>query len=416
MDIHRPEFAQRRRIRRTLYGVTGVVVLVLITVGVSRLEPAAPGVERATLWIDTVQRGPMLRQVRGLGTLVPEQTRWIPATTMGRVERIRLRPGTPVTADSVILDLSNPVLELALQDSLLRLKAAEAALANLRVQVQNEALQQQAATAALDAEYERAALQAEVNEQLAAKELVSALTLKQSRLDAEHLGSRLALARQQAEGQQTSMTARVAVQQAEVDQVRAAVQLTQRQVDELRVRAGVTGVLQVVPVDVGQQVAPGTNLARVADPSRLQAALKIAETQAKDVQVGQSASIDTRNGIIAGHVVRIDPAVQSGTVTVDVALESELPRGARPDLTVDGTIELERLDDVLFVGRPAFGQEDGAVSLFKLRANGEAVRVSVLLGRSSVSTVEIVSGLEAGDQVVLSDMSTWDAFDRVRLQ
>jgi HlyD family secretion protein len=358
----------------------------------------------------------MVREVRGLGTLVPEDTRWIPATTMGRVERVRLLPGTAVGPRSVILELSNPGLELELRDAELRLRAAEAASASLRAQLRNECLQLQAAAAIIESDYRKASLQAEVNEQLAAKALVSTLTLRQSKLEAEQLASRNALVEKQLESHGESMAARLAVQQADVDQARAAAELKQRQVDELSVRAGIAGVLQVVPVEVGQQVAPGTNLARVADPSRLQAELKIAETQVKDVQIGQPASIDTRNGIVAGRVVRVDPSVQNGTVTVDVAFDGPLPKGARPDLSVDGTIELERLGDVLFVGRPAFGQERSAVGLFRLQANGEARRVQVMLGRSSVNTVEIVSGLALGDQVILSDMSTWDPFDRIRLQ
>lgn len=416
MDIARPDVARKKRLRRVIYGTGAVVVVLFVTVGISHLEPAAPSVEQATLWIDSVKRGPMVRQVRGLGTLVPEEIRWIPATTMGRVERVLLRPGTVVTPESIILELSNPALELEFQDAVLRVKAAEAGMANVRLQLQKEYLQQEAATLAMESDYQKAALQAQVNEQLAERSLLASITLQQSKLDAQQLAARLELARRQLESQTESNNARIQVQQAELDQVRAIVQLKQRQVDELRVRAGVAGVLQVVPVEAGQQVAPGANLARVANPSRLQAELKIAETQAKDIQIGQIASIDTRNGIVSGKVARIDPSVQNGTVTVDVALDGALPRGARPDLSVDGTVELERLDDVLFMGRPAFGQEQSGVGVFKLQANGEAVRVEVRLGRSSVNTVEVLSGLNAGDQVVLSDMSTWDQFDRIRLQ
>jgi len=416
MDIARPDIARGKGLRRVMYVSGSLAVLVVIALGESRLERAAPGVERATLWIDTVKRGPMVRQVRGPGTLVPEDIRWIPATTMGRVERVLLQPGTSVNANSVILELSNPALDLELQDAQLRLKAAEATSTNLRVQLRNELLQQQAATAALQAESEKAALQAEVNEQLAEKGLVSTITLRQSKLDDQHLASRYALAKKQLDSHAESMAARLAVQQAEVDQVRAIVHLKERQVDELRVRAGVIGVLQLVPVEVGQQVAPGTNLARVANPSRLHAELRIAETQAKDIQIGQVTSIDTRNGVATGRVVRIDPSVQDGTVTVDIALDGALPKGARPDLSVDGTIELERLDDVVFVGRPAFGDEQSTVRLFKVQANGEARRVEVRLGRRSVNSVEVRTGINVGDQVILSDMSTWDEFDRIRLQ
>jgi HlyD family secretion protein len=382
----------------------------------SKLKPAAPGVERGTVWIDTVKRGPMVRDVRGQGTLVPEDIRWIPATTQGRVERIRIRPGSTVGASSVILDLSNPQLEQELHDTELKLNGTEASLTNLKVQSRNEALAQEAATANIEAEYKKAVLQVEANEQLSKKGIVSDMILKQSRLDADQLSSRYEIAKKQLASYSESIQARVAVQQSEVEQARAAVKLKQQQVDDLHVRAGFAGVLQVVPVDVGQQVAPGTNLARVADPSRLKAELKIPETQAKDIQPGQTASIDTRISVVAGKVVRIDPSVQNGTVTVDVIMTEPLPKGARPDLSVDGTIELERLRDVLFVGRPAFGQEQSAVGLFRLQPDGSASRVQVKLGATSVNVVEIRSGLNVGDQVILSDMSNWDAFDRIRLQ
>jgi len=416
MDIARPDQTRRKRIRRALYGGAAVLAVGAITLGLSKLKPAAPGVERGTVWIDTVKRGPMVRDVRGQGTLVPEDIRWIPATTQGRVERIRLRPGTPVTATSVILDLSNPQLEQEFRDAELKLNGTEASLSNLKVQSQNEALAQEAATANIEAEYKKAALQVEANEQLSKKGLVPDMILKQSRLEAEQLSSRYAIAKKQLASYSESIQARLAVQQSEVEQARAAVKLKQQQVDDLHVRAGFAGVLQLVPVDVGQQVAPGANLARVADPSRLKAELKIPETQAKDIQPGQTSSIDTRNGVVAGKVVRIDPSVQNGTVTVDVIMTEPLPKGARPDLSVDGTIELERLRDVLFVGRPAFGQEQSAVGLFKVQPDGTASRVQVKLGATSVNVVEIRSGLNVGDQVILSDMSNWDAFDRIRLQ
>lgn len=417
MDIARPSNARQKRIRRVAYAGIGFVAVLLITLGLSRLKPAAPSVERATVWIDTVKRGPMVRQVRGLGTLVPEDIRWIPAQTQGRVDRIILRPGVTVTPDTVILELSNEQLQQELQDAELKLKASEASLANLRVQVQNDYLQQKATAANVDADYNKAKMQAEMNAALAKDELVSALVLKQSQVDADQLAVRSQIAKEQLASNADSMKARIAVQQSDVDQQRALVQLKRSQVAALKVRAGFAGVLQLVPVDVGQQVAPGTNLARVADPSRLKAELKIAETQAKDILIGQAASIDTRNGIAEGRVVRIDPSVQNGTVTVDVTMTGALPKGARPDLSVDGTVELERLNDVLYVGRPAFGQEQSTVGLFKLTDDGAgAERAQVKLGKSSVNTVEVLSGLKVGDQVVLSDMSAWDAFDRIRLK
>jgi HlyD family secretion protein len=419
MDIARPSNLKRKRIRRALYAGAAAIAVLLITLGLSRLKPAAPTVERAVVWVDTVKRGPMVRQVRGLGTLTPdpEDIRWIAAQTQGRVDRIVLRPGVSVTHDSVILELSNPQLQQELQDAELKLKASEATLANLRVQVQNDYLTQKAAAASIEADYNKAKMQAEMNEALAKDQLVSELVLKQSKVDAEQLAVRNQIAKQQLSTSQETAQARIAVQQSDVDQQKALVDLKRSQVEALKVRAGFAGVLQLVPVEVGQQVAPGTNLARVADPSKLQAELKIAETQAKDIQIGQSASIDTRNGIVDGKVVRIDPSVQNGTVTVDVAMTGPLPKGARPDLSVDGTIELERLDNVLYVGRPAFGQEESTVGLFKLGDDGAtASRVQVKLGKSSVNTVEILSGLKVGDQVILSDMSAWDAFDRVRLK
>ena len=416
MDIARPDSLKRKRARQVKYGASALVVVLLMGVGVSRLKPAAPGVDRATLWIDTVQRGSMIRQVRGSGTLVPEDLRWIPATTSGRVERIILRPGTEVAPGTIILELSNPALEQELNDAQLKVKSADASLVNLRVQLENSHLQQQASTAIIEADFKKASLQAEINTQLADKQLVSTLTLQQSRLDKDLLASRLAIAQQQLAKDSESMQARLAVQQSDLEQIRAVMRLKQRQVDELRVRAGLAGVLQLVPVEVGQQVGPGTNLARVANPARLKAELKIAETQAKDILVGQPVSIDTRNGLVDGKVARIDPSVQNGTVTVDVTIDGALPKGSRPDLTVDGTIELERLTDVLFVGRPALGQEQSTVGVFKLDPDGTASRTQAKIGRMSVDKVELVSGLNAGDQVVLSDMSAWDAYDRVRLQ
>jgi len=417
MDIARPDQTRRKRIRRTVYGVSALTVVLMITVGVSKLKPAAPGVERATVWIDSVKRGPMLRDVRGQGTLVPEDIRWIPATTQGRVERIVLRPGTTVMPRSVILELSNPQLDQELQDAILKLKGAEASLTSLQVQVRNDVLAQEAATAAVAAESKKAAMQVEVDEQLSAKGLLPELTLRQAKLDAEQSAARYAIAQKQLASYTQSNEARLATQESAVAQAKAVVQLKQQQVDELHVRAGLAGVLQIVPVEVGQQVGPGTNLARVADPSRLKAELKIGETQAKDIQIGQPVSIDTRNGLVDGKVSRIDPSVQNGTVTVDVTLEGALPKGvARADLTIDGTIELERLTDVLFVGRPALGQEQSTVGVFKLEPDGTASRTQAKIGRMSVDKVELLSGLNAGDQVVLSDMSAWDAYDRVRLQ
>jgi HlyD family secretion protein len=417
MDIARPSNARQKRIRRAIYAGIALLAVVLVSVGLSRLKPAAPTVEAATVWRDTVKRGPMLRQVRGLGTLVPEEIRWIPSTTQGRVETIILRPGTLVKPESVILELSNPQLEQEVQDAQLKLLSAEASLANLRVQVQNDLLAQQATAASIEAEYSKAHMQAQMYEALAKDKLVSDLQLRQLQTDAQQLAKRNQIAKEQLEGRAESTRAQLAVQQSAVDQAQAVLQLRRRQQGELKVRAGITGVLQQVEVQVGQQVGPGVNLARVADPSRLKAEIKIAETQAKDIQIGQRAQVDTRNGVVDGRVTRIDPSVINGTRTVDVSLEGQLPRGAVPDLSVDGTIELERLNDVLYVGRPAFGQEQSTITLFKQDSDGSgASRVQVKLGRNSVNFVEVVAGLNVGDTVILSDMSAWDAFDRVRLR
>ena len=418
VDIQRPaSVARNKKIRRLIIGGAALIVIVLVTVALSRLKPAAPTVERATIWVGAVQRGPMVRQVHGLGTLVPEEIRWIPAATDGRVERIIVHPGTRVAADTVILELSNPTQAQALLEAEQQLKGAEASLTNLRVRVQNDVLSQESVATSAAADYSQAKLQAESDSELAREGLIGTLTTKLSTVKADNLKTRNEIEQKRLVHLKESVQAQLAVQQSEVDRLRALVNLRRSQVTSLQVRAGIAGVLQQVPVEVGQQVGPGTNLARVADPTRLKAQLKIAETQAKDIQIGQVTSVDTRNGIIAAKVSRIDPAVQNGTVTVDVALEGELPKGARPDLSVDGTIELERLDNVLFVQRPTIGQEQSTVSVFKVEEDGvHASRTKVSLGRASVNTVEVVSGLKVGDQIILSDMSQFDAFDRVKIK
>lgn len=420
MDIQRPaSVARQKKLRRIAFGVAGVLVIALVSVVLARLKPAAPSVERATVWVDTVKRGSMLRQVRGLGTLVPvdEARRWVPASTQGRVEKIVLRPGAIVAPDTVVLELSDPQAQQLLSDAEQQLRATEADYNSLKARLETERLNQRSAAATVDSDYQQARLEKEVNEDLAKDGLVSNLILKQSTVRAESLGTRNAIERERLKVAEDSVRAQLQAQQARIDQLRALYALRRQQVDQLRVRAGMHGVLEQVPVEVGQQVAPGTNLVRVADPTRLKAELRIAETQARDLTIGQTAQVDTRNGIIPGKVIRIDPAAQNGTVTVDIVLEGELPKGARPDLSVDGTIELERLDNVLYVGRPAFGQEQSTVGLFKLvAATGEASRAQVQLGKSSVNTIEIKGGLGEGDQVVLSDMSAWDQFDRIRLR
>ena len=417
MDIARPQNPRADRLRRVAYGAAALVVVGGASVGVARLRPAAPTVEASALWPDTVKRGSMVRQVRGPGTLVPEDLRWVSAPSQGRIDRVLVQPGTAVAPDTILLELSNPQLEQEVQEAALKLQAADAALANVRMQLRIDALQQRAAAAAIDADYQKARMQAEVNDALAARQLVSELVRRQSQLEVEQMSLRRSLAEEQLASRTDAGSAQIAVQQSAVEQARALATLKARQREELRVRAGITGVLQTVAVDVGQQVAAGMNLARVANPGRLKAEIRIAETQAKDIVIGQPASVDTRNGIIRGHVMRIDPSVQGGTRTVDVMLDDGLPKGAVPDLTVDGTIELERLEQVLFMGRPAFGQDQSHVSLFKLDRDGvHATRVPVMLGRTSVNTVEVLEGLAEGDRVILSDMSAWDGVDRIRLE
>jgi HlyD family secretion protein len=417
MDIPRKSAARKRLIRRIVYGLVAVLVVVGVTAWVSRLKPAAPTVEMGTLWPDTVKRGPMLRQERGLGTLVPEEIWWIPAVTDGRVERRLVQPGTPVKADTVILELSNPDVEQLALDAEMQLKAAEAQYTNLKVQLESQLLNQQAAAANVRSAYSEAKLNVEAYEALNKQGLYSDLQMNVLRVRAAELATRDKIETQRLAIFDEQVKAQLAAQQAQVDQLRAQYQLRKNRVESLHVRAGVDGVLQQLEVQVGERVAPGARLARVANPLKLKAEVRVAETRAKDVQIGQSATIDTRNGVVPGRVVRIDPAVQNGTVTVDVTLEGPLPKGARPDLSVDGTIEIERLDDVIYVGRPAFGQENSTVGLFKLIGDGkEAVRVKVTLGRSSVNTIEIKDGLQPGDRVILSDMSQWDQFDRIRLR
>jgi HlyD family secretion protein len=417
MDIARPSNARKKRIRQIVYGSVALLVVVSVSYGLSRLKPAAPTVERAVVWPDTVKRGDMIVQVRGLGTLTPEDIRWIPATTQGRVERIILRPGVQVKPNDVIMELSNPQLEQQLLDAELKVAAAEAGLANTKVQVNNDLLQSQSTAAQIEADYNKAKTQYQMNQQLSKDQLVSLLVLEQSKVDAEQLAVRTKIAKDQLGSKAESMRAQLAVQQSTVDQARAVLGLVKRQKDELKVRAGLEGTLQLVPVEVGAQVAPGANLARVANPQRLKAEIKIAETQAKDIQLGQKAEVDTRNGIVEGRVARIDPSVINGTRTVDVTLVGDLPKGAVPDLSVDGTIVLAQLRDIVYMGRPAFGQDQSTVGLFKIGPDGvTAERTQVKLGKSSVNTIEVLSGLKVGDQVILSDMSAYDSYDRIRLK
>lgn len=394
-----------------------VVVIAGVTLGLSRLRPAAPSVDRGTVWTDVVKRGPMLREVRGLGTLVPLDIHWIPAQTTARVDKIVIRPGHLVEPNTVILEMSDPAVAQTLLDAEYQLRGAEADLANLKVQVNSELMNQKANEAAVRSDYEQARLQHDVDVKLKQEGIGSEHTEQLSKVREDQLKIRVSLEEERTRIAADSAAARLQAQQSHVSQSKALYELRKSQADALHVRAGITGVLQLLPVDVGQSVTIGTNLARVADPKKLKAEIKIAETQAKDITIGQNATVDTRNGLVKGHVIRIDPSVVNGTVTVDVGIDDPLPLGARPDLSVDGTIELENLKDVLYVGRPVHGQSDSTISLFKVvNDDSDGVRVNVKLGRSSVNTVEILQGLQIGDKVILSDMSQWDNVDRIRLK
>ena len=417
MDIQRPSNARAKKIRRIIYATIAAVFLAGVTYGVSHLRPAAPTVDKATIWTDEVKRGTMIRDVRGIGTLVPEDIRWIPALTDSRVDRKLLYPGAIVKPDSIILELSDPILQRDVLDAEYQLKAAEADMESLKVTINSELMNQKSTTAQVRSDYEQAKIQHEVDQKLFVEGIGAKVNEQLSKVRMQQLAIRLQLEEQRTKDAEDSAGARMQAQQSKVDQQRALYDLKRSELESLHVRAGINGVLQVVPVEVGQHVTPGTNLARVADPKHLKAEIKIPETQAKDVVIGQSATVDTRNGIVKGVVSRVDPSVQNGTVTVDVRFTEPLPDGARPDLSVDGTIELENLQNVLYVGRPVHGQSDSTIGLFKLVDDGsDAVRVNVKLGKASVNSVEILSGLNVGDKVILSDMSSMDGFDRIRLR
>jgi HlyD family secretion protein len=416
MDIARPERALALRRRRLMWAGVGVTVLAAGSLALARLEPAPPTVEGGTLWIDTVRRGEMLRQVRGPGVLVPERVQFISARSDGQVEQVVLRPGALVQPDTVILEMANPELRQQAMEAASGVSSGEADLRVLAAQLASQLLTQEAEAAGLSAQLAEAKLQVEANERLHAEGLMPDITLKLSQLRASELAERQALERQRLARLEEANAAQLAAQRSRLDQLRALYQLRQEQVAALAVRAGISGVLQEVTAEPGQRVSAGSVLARVAQPETLKAELRIPETQAKDVAVGQTAAIDTRNGIVQGRVTRIDPAARQGTVLVDVQLLGQLPPGARPDLSVDGTVEIERLPDVLYVGRPAFGQPGERVGLFRLDGDSDtASRVGVELGRASTHTVEVVRGLEEGDRVVLSDTSAWDGFDKIKL-
>jgi HlyD family secretion protein len=418
MDISRPDIKKKKTQRQWIVAGCGVLALAVIAFFVTRLKPAAPEVDRATVWTDVVKRGPLLRQVRGPGTLVPreDKIRLIPAETAATVVRLRVLPGAKVTPETVIMDLVDPQLQQELLDAQLQLKGAQADYINTRAKVQSDLMDQKAAGATVGADYTQAQLQAQTDKSLYDLGVISGLTYSASKGKADELTTRNDLEKQRLTLNEKTIETQLAVQQTKVEQAKALLALKQKQQDALSVRAGIGGVLVELDHQVGEHVDVGTTLAKVVQPDQLKASLKIAETQARDIQIGQPAEIDTHNGVIDGKVMRIDPGVLNGTVTVDVELAGALPLGARPDLSVDGTIDLDRMSDVLFVGRPAFGNENSTITLFKLGTDGKtAVRVPVKVGRASVNSIQVLEGLQNGDTVILSDMSRWDNTDRIRL-
>lgn len=413
--MDRPRRKKSKLPRLVGYGVAGVALVLGVTLGLRRLNAAVPAVDRATVWTDTVQRGTMIRQVQGQGTLIPEEIRWISAGTSARVERILALPGATVQDDTVVVELSNPDVELAALEAERQVASGEAGLTTLNAQLDGQRLAQESVIASLRSNLEEATRRARADQHLADKGYLSALELDQSRSRAVELDGRLKFERQRLETIARGNSAQLASQRTELKRLRSIADFRSRQLDSLKVRAGVSGTLQELPLQVGQAVVAGAVLAKVAKPGKLKAELRIPETQAKDVQIGQKATIDTHNGVVAGEIARIDPGAVAGAVRVEVQITAELPKGARPALSIDGTIELERLNNVLYVGRPAFGEAQ-STTLFRLTDGNEATRAPVRLGRSSVKTVEIVSGLTEGDTVILSDMSHWDNVDRVRLR
>jgi HlyD family secretion protein len=416
MDAPRTDRPRRQR-RRLI--VVGAIAALLggVALALARMEPAVPAVDRSLLWIDTATRGPMVRQARGIGALVAENIAWLAARTEGRVEKVLLRPGAVVTADSVILVLSNPQVEQAAADADSELQSAQSALVTYKAELESAALAAESAAAAARAQMEESRLKAEMNERLFQRGLVPEIDVRLSRVTAEQAATHYEIERKRFAFARQSVAPQLAAKRADVDRLRAQARLRHEDLEALHVKAGMSGVLQSLPVEIGALVAQGANVARVADPTRLKAEIRIPETQAKDVTIGLPASIDTRNGVVMGRVARIDPAAKAGTVLVDVELAGTLPAGARPDLSVDGTIELARVAATLTIGRPAAAQELGTIRLYKVDANERyADKLEVRLGRGSINKIEVVSGLQPGDRVILSDMSRWDSAARIRLE
>jgi HlyD family secretion protein len=416
MDITRTDLKKKKQRKRLIMIGGSVAVILIIGFFLFRMDPAAPSINRSSVWIDTVERGPLEVKVRGIGSLVPEDLRWLTAQTNGSVEEIVILPGAKVNPETVILRLENPELQQDLRNAELQLASAQAELANQRVREEDSLLEMEYQLAQLEASFENAKLDVRVNEELFAEGLVAERDLLRSRLSKDQLERQTAILQQRLQKRRQQMEQNLAPSISNVSQAEERVSLLTRQVDDLFVKAGINGVLQRLNLEEGQQVTTGTQLAQVADPSRLKAVVRIPETQAKDVSVGLPADIDTRNGIVEGTVVRVNPTVEAGTVDVDVQLLGDLPSGARADLTVEGSIRLASLDDVLFVGRPSFARENGTVGIFRLAEDGStAIRTTVTFGKSSVSEIEVRTGLTEGDRVILSDTSQYDDNDRLRL-
>ncbi|MCZ6674807.1 MAG: HlyD family efflux transporter periplasmic adaptor subunit [Verrucomicrobia bacterium] len=417
MDVQRQDVAARRRKRRILFIGGGIALVAIIGFGLSQLKPPVYRVDESSVWVETVKRGELLREVSGIGTLVPENNRLITANSSGIVEELIIYPGTAVEPDSVILVMSNPQLVLDAANARFDLAASEADFAGLKIQLQGTLLQMESALTQLKAQYDQARLQADVDVKLFEEGLVAELTYLKSKLNSEQLKDRVDLEQRRFDFQTTSNDSQIATQQARLNSVRGRYELLQDQVERLNVKAGMRGVLQQLLVEVGQQVTPATVLAEAADPNQLKAVIQISETQAKDITIGQSATVDTRNGIVNGRVMRVDPSVVNGTVAVDIELPDELPRGARPDLTVEGKIELENMQDVIYVARPAFARENSSMGIYKFDLDGSyAVRTTVLFGRSSVSSIEVIGGLEPGDSIIASDTSRFETHNRIQIQ
>ena len=422
MDVPRTDARRRKIVRWTIFLTIMALAIPGAFYGLSKLKPAAQEVDMSALWPDTAKRGQMLLEVHGLGTLVPEETMLIPATTDGRVAQILVKPGTPVKADTVVMILVNPDLDTEAQAAGFALKVAQADYDNLKVTLEKALLDMKSTAAQVAADYSTARLEADRDAALAKENLLAGVDAKISEVKAQQLANRNSIEEQRLSINGAAEESQLSAQNVKEDQLRADYELKKSRVEQLKVRAGFDGMLQqlpspLTPVEVGQKVTAGTPLGKVAQPSKLKAELKIAETQVKDITIGLPAVVDTRNGLINGRVSRIDPSIINGTVTVDVRLEGQLPPGARPDLSVDGTIQIEKLDDVLYVGKPVFGQENATVQIFKIDPDGKyAQKVKVTFGRSSVNTIEIKNGLQPGDRVILSDMSQYDAYDRIRLK